>query len=574
MANYKGAGSATGKGKVSVRVPLITDEHIDEFTGATINSRSGLLYNGIVDRYSGDKERVYITQRPAVNIFSDSSADAPSSEGKGRGMHFWSANDTRYFVNGSVVYKDTYSTPCAVATVGGSATAMVTGTGKVYFAEWTSAYNSYLFIIVPESDQLFVIQNTEVTAIGDNDLINMTDVAAVGTTGTGAPFHASETWDLAGWNDVVLAANGTQAGGAVELDNYLFLATKSGRIYNSNVDNYLHWEAIDFITAERENDFLVYIDKHKDHVVGFGTKSIELFYDAANATASPLSTRKDIYFNIGMVSTETAWRDGNDIYFLGMKPNGDFHMFTLKDYQLEEDSTSTIDSYMRHGRLEADLYTVLSGFSTGNHVYALLTVFNSTAVPQLTLVYDAAIKMWYEWETTLVDQTHFPLISWSTRTPETPVTAEGIFSNGDIFYVEDNFVPIDQVSLLGAYFAADYTTPLDAVTGYSASSAAAGSTSIIALKVEVANIEFDSADRKFMHSCKYVGNQTTNAQTINVAWSDDDKVTWNSGTIDVQSKTQVNRLGSFERRAFRLTYTGDEQIRAEALEITFSQGSS
>ena len=571
MGKYTGAGQGAGKGSLNVRLPLITEEHIDAFSGATVSSRSGLVYNGIVDRYAGEKDRVYVTQRPAVKVFSDVSADAPSASAKGRGMHYWSANNTRYFVNDGTIYKDTYDTPLTVATVGGSATVMTSGTEKVYFAEWSSAYNDYLFIIVPESNQTFVIQATDVAAVGDEEPINLTDVAAVGTTGTGTPFHASETWDLAGWEDVV--SNG-MAHGAAELDQYLFLATTTGRIYNSNVDNYLHWEAIDFLTAERENDDLLYLDKHKDHIVAFGSKSTELMYDAANATGSPLTPRKDIYHNIGIVSGQDAWRNGDDIYFLGMKPSGAFHMYTLRDYQLAEDSTSTIDSYLKHGKTEASLYTVLSGFSTGNHTYAILTVFDSVNVPQISLVYDNSSRMWYEWETTIVNNTKFPLMSWSTRTPDDVVTSEGIFSNGDIFFIEDNFVPIDGTSLLGAYFSEDYTTPLDAVTGYSASSLSSGEFSNIQLKVQIANYDFDSSDTKFMSNLKYVGNRTDDAQTLSVEWSDDNKVSWESATIDTSIREQINRLGSFERRAFRLTYQGDEQVRAEAVEVTYTQGTS
>ena len=573
MPNYTGAQRT--KSKTSVRIPLLTDEHIDEFQGASITSRSGLLRNGIVDRYAGEKDRIYVTQRPSVSILNDASDGTdPTAGTKGRGMHFWAANNTRYFVNDGKIYKDSYDQPLTIATVGGSNTSLTSGADKVHFAEWSSAYNDYLFIIVPESSQMFVIQATEIGGIGDNDPINLTDVVAVGTTGTGTPFHASEEWDLAGWSDVILAANGGQAGGYAVLDTYLFLATKSGRIYNSGVDNWLCWNSLDFLTAERENDQLLYLDKHKDHVVGFGTKSMELFYDAANTTGSPLSPRKDIYHNIGIVSGQDAWRDGDDIYFLGIKPNGDFHMYTLREYQLAEDSTSTIDSYLKHGRTQVDLHTVLSGFSTGNHVYAILTVFDIDEAPQITMVYDNTMKIWYEWDTSAGGQTKYPLISWSTRTPETPVTAEGIFSNGDIFFVEDNFEPVDAVTVFAAYFLEDYGTPIDAVLGYSSSTTGVAVLNNINLQVDIGNVEFGSTDRKFMHCLKYVGNKTTDAQTLSVEWSDDDKVTWNSEDIDLQYKGQINRMGSFERRAFRLSFSGDEQIRAEAVEVTYSQGTT
>jgi len=163
-------------------------------------------------------------------------------------------------------------------------------------------------------------------------------------------------------------------------------------------------------------------------------------------------------------------------------------------------------------------------------------------------------------------------MDWSIRTPEVPVTAEGILCNGDLIFTNDNFIPIDSTSTV-AYFAQQYQ--LNLVNGYSASTvtAAGGIVSAnIVTKALITNIEVDTNNRKFLHSLEYVGNKPVNSQSLLIEWSDDEGQNWFSSTIDINTRTQINRLGSFDRRRFRMTYSGDEQIRMEALDATYSQG--
>ena len=574
MPNYRQTAEGDRK---TIRLPIMTDEHINLFSGASISNRSGLIYNGILDQYAGDKERTYLTGRPSIKIFDDASDTV--TKASGRGIYYWAAASARYFVNDDTVYKTDYSTACTVYDNGSTQVGLTTGTERVYFIEYSSALDDYLFIINPESSQIFVIARIQ----GSTVLVNLDDVWTAGVIGTGdgtglgvdGMFAAGEDWDFTG---LQAAIDVGICHGAVSLDQYFFLGVKtSAKIYNSGASgdpsNMLKWDAAAFVTCERETDQLLYIDKSKDHLIALGERSTELFYDAANAfPASPLSPRTDIYYNIGIVGEQSAWRDGDDIYVLGMKPNGDFHMFTLRNFQLEENSTSTVDSYLRQSRTEAALTPVMSGFSTGNHTYAVITMYNSSNTPQISLVWDDRTRVWYEWDITLLNQSQFCLMDWSIRTPEVPVTAEGILCNGDLIFTNDNFIPIDSTSTV-AYFAQQYQ--LNLVNGYSASTvtAAGGIVSAnIVTKALITNIEVDTNNRKFLHSLEYVGNKPVNSQSLLIEWSDDEGQNWFSSTIDINTRTQINRLGSFDRRRFRMTYSGDEQIRMEALDATYSQG--
>jgi len=563
MPNYTKGGGAPNRSRTTYRVPCITSEHIISFTGGNISNTAGLLKNVIVDSYAGEKDRLYITQRPSVSLFDDASDDTVNTDG--RGIYHWAANDVRYFVNNNIMYRDSYSAPMTVTAEGALVgTAMSAGTEKVYFLEWSSDLNDYLFIIDPQASDVFIIQKTQQVDIGDNDPINVQDlIDNVGLTGTGAPFHASEDWDFTGLEDIIDLGF---AHGAEILDKYMVLGAKNGRIYTSNVDNFLSWSALDFTTAERENDQLLAIAKTGDHILAMGERTTELFYDAENPSGSPFAPRKDLFYQKGIANGDSVWVDGNDVYFLAIKPTGDFALNVLKDYKLDEISSSTINSYLRHGRTEATLSTKLSGFSSGAHTYVVLTVFNASNNPIVSLVYDGFSGMWGEWETTLVGLEDFALVGWSTRTPETPVTTEGILSNGDLFFIADDFDPQDTTNTT-AYFAGQYSAGSYSLTGD-----AAAETSSVVMQILLDNIEFNSSDRKFMHKLQAVCNMTSSSQTLTIEWSDDEGTTWYSGTLDTSYHGQINRLGQFVRRRFRVTYAGSEQLRLEALDTTCTHG--
>ena len=642
MANYRQA-AGSNRSRSTVRIPAIINEHINLFSGAVISNESGKLYNCIVDRYSGDPERTYVTARPSVSLFDkasdtvtlhydlqtsnfsisdtltggssgatgtviglkdqgaygvvtltpltgtfqvgDTLSNGGTSDGtvtvfcdnsKGRGIHYWGTDAARYFVNDTTVYRGNYDTPCAYWTnpTDTEQTPLVSGGEKVYFVEWSSANTDYLFIISPAASQMFIIDATDpLVVINVKDIL---DDSGLGYTGTGAPFNASDDWDFTGLPvNSILNTDSTandMCHGAVVLDNYLFLGKKvSAEIYNSNVGDFLKWSALDFLTAERENDALLAIVKSKDHVVALGERTTELMYDAGNQTGSPLVPRQDTFYQQGIVSGECVWTDGDDIYSIGIKPAGDIALYSMKNFQIQETSTSTINSYLRHSRTEATLDLKLTGLSAGGHTYSILTIFNASAEDLITLVFDSYTNLWYQWETVISGLTNFPLVSWSTRTPETPVTAEGIFSNGDLFFMADDFEPIDTTSNT-AYFSGQYNTG----GTYSISTVAVGNidSQNISMRITLPNIELDTTSRKFMHSINYVGSMTPSSQTLIVEWSDDDGITWYSGTIDTNTRTTINRLGSFERRRFRLTYGGSDQLRLEALEASVTMGSA
>lgn len=528
MAQGQNTPSSNG-GRLNQRIPALSNTHINSWASNVPALTEGYVLNGIAEQYSNDPNRNYVTHRPHVNVTTPVSGGGGT---KGRGIYWWSTKGTKYFMNDNVIYKNNYATPCSLY---GGDTAITSGSDKVYFREWSSANEDYLFITDPENDNIYVIASS-----ADTTVINISDR----TSGTGAPFHASDSWDFDAINAAIAASS--LVDGAVALDTYLFLGTKDGKIYNSGVDDWLNWNALGVVTAERAPDNLFFIGKQQDEVVAIGGASIEIFYDNANeAPASPLSNRTDVAHRLGAAFGQTCWELGDTIYFMGLDEGGDLTPMSLTNRALTKHSNPTLQSFLWMTRYISDLDMIAHGFTVGGHVYYVLTSLEA-GVAKTSMVYDASTDIWSEWQTTVNSTTNFQLIGFMRRAAQNDNRPFGMFRNGDLWLPADSKVPYDIVD--------------------------GGSNVNIPLTVTTGPFDAGTSDDKYMHSLNYVGNQVASAQNMTLEWSDDDGATWLSQTIDLADRTQINRMGKFVSRRFRYTITGTQYVRIEGLDVTFSQG--
>lgn len=129
--------------------------------------------------------------------------------------------------------------------------------------------------------------------------------------------------------------NGTSmCRGVVQLDGFTFVCDIFGNIHNSTQNDSTAWAAADFIAAQREPDFGVFIGKHHNHVVYIGTQSIEFFYNAGNASGSPLARRQDVSYRVGCMAPNTVFEDGDVIYFEGVDEQGHVNLYMIDNFQL------------------------------------------------------------------------------------------------------------------------------------------------------------------------------------------------------------------------------------------------
>jgi hypothetical protein len=284
-------------------------------------------------------------------------------------------------------------------------------------------------------------------------------------------------------------------------------------------------------------------------VVAVGERTIEVLYDNANATGSPLSFRKDIAHQIGTAGTQTVWEHGDEVHFLGVEHGGAYVLCTLSDFQVQRHENPTYNAYLWQSRYTENMGITLIGFSVGGHVYVIITNYSGTT-PVKSVVYDAVYGFWYEWSTTVGTNTQFVPMGYSERDWTNTSRPAGILRNGDIFYIDADYTCVDTIAQVGSEATAN-----------------------IALSVITDNYDYGTTEEKYMFSCNYAGNATASSQTMTVTWTDDEGATTQSRTIDTNTKTQINRMGRFVKRKFTIAYSGSQQIRFEGLDVIFSLGS-
>lgn len=511
-----------------MRLPIVKSLHIENFTGTAITNADYFNKNAIIGEY--DDSRIYATQRPSIDIFDDASVNALPE--KGRGVYFWehpNVND-RYIIIDDTVYKESTATPMVVAaTLSG-------GTDKVYFIEMVN----YLVIIDPENNEGWYIDQA-----ADETLVQIID--------DHFPGQLSNSDEL--------------TAGGVFLDGRIYVGGISGAIYGSDSGTPIDWDPLNKVSAEREADKGIYLDKIVDHVVMFGSRTIEFFYNAANTTASPLSRRRDIFHNIGMMQGDAAWREGDDLHFVAVYPSGPLEVMKMNaQFQLENISTPEVESYITNARLVEDSSFISSGFTAGHRTFYIITFYRivmGVIQSTVSLAFDGI--SWGIWESALCDCNKFPLIGWTIRSGSDARSGEGILSNGDLLTITDDFVPVDTL-LATAYIEDGYIQD-----GYHTQTGGTGEN--IEMIVRTGPFDGETNHWKFGHTMEVVGDETENSLTATIKWANGNSLDFNTGrTINLSKKQKITRLGRFKRRNHEVVFDITEQYRIEALELELTEG--
>ena len=102
----------------------------------------------------------------------------------------------------------------------------------------------------------------------------------------------------------------------VFLDGYIFLAVDSD-IYNCNLDDPYTWDAASFISSESFPDPIRALARQNNQIVAFNALSIEFFYDAANASGSPLNKNDSAVIQVGCFAPNCIFQGERYCFFVG-----------------------------------------------------------------------------------------------------------------------------------------------------------------------------------------------------------------------------------------------------------------
>lgn len=309
----------------------------------------------------------------------------------------------------------------------------------------------------------------------------------------------------------------------IYLDGYIFLIKKdTGDIYNSALDDPTSWTPGDFITAEISSDYLLRLIKTKNYIVAMGYNSIEYFYDAGNASGSPLQRNDSPYRSIGFITGLCTI--GDVTFFVGQDEKLNVCVFMLDGFEIKRISNSVVERTIQTNTNSANAKSRVNLNKPG---YAIsLSGHNFYVLPLTTTtwVYDLAEKEWYEWK--------------GSDGNGLAIQAAWTMYNGSMYVAIDGQTAISVLSPTvyqdySVNFTCRYTSEL--------------------LDIGTPNWKYIS---RLLLDCSQEEISGTSNTTL--TWSDTD---WStsaaaSRNINVFSiSPQIYKLGRFRKRSFRFEYT-------------------
>lgn len=465
--------------KKSVRIPLFGSP-TNRTNSVDTDQRYVNCFPEFVDNPVAGVTRVFVTKR-----FGTSTHSQPAgTSGEGRGIFTW--NSKLYSVIGNKLYSNT----TAIKT-------LTTSTGAVGFTD-TSGGTDYLFLCDGVKGYYISTADT-VTEVTDVDF----------------PTPHIQT--------------------PVYMDGYVFLPKSTGQIYNCDLNDITSWQATNFVTPESFPDGIVGLARQNNQVVALNELSVEFFYDAANATGSPLSPTQQAIIQFGCASTGSIAQQESLLAFVAQSGTGNKFVVVVDGFKPQVISTASIDRI-----LEAEAANIIDCWGyffrkKGHYFYVLNLPSNSR-----TVVYDFNTKMWHEWSFNDGSgvQTMFPMVQ----------TAE-LNSALYMLHQSNGYVYQAAVSLYQ-----DNGNPIQ-------------------VQIQTARYDGETAMTKFMSRLELICDNVATTSPVSVYYSDDDYKTWSSArTMDMISRCYLYRLGSFRRRAFQFIHTANTSFRVEAIEMIIDLG--
>lgn len=401
----------------------------------------------------------------------------------------------------------------------------------------TGGTSTSVWDLVSQAKQGGDIPTTNACTALTETIINTTPYLVGNFTNSGT--NAVERWvyDEGGaWAHVTDAdfPASTLVGFPAHLDGYVFDMTKSGRIYNSDLNTLTSYSATSYITADHSPDRGVTVASLGNLIVGFGEKSIEFFANAGNAIGSPL-TRVGTALPMGatrrpVASFQTVLPANGTIYWIGTNSEGTATgIYRFKGTDPEKISSPAIDRIVSAGLMLGFLGTMAM------HGMLHVVLFDSNS---RTWCYCIDTKFW--WRLTL--------------------------ASGNIQAV----APSAAITNEPTYF----TTSANARANLTGGTQDDGSNYTLTVITE--NIDAETARRKFWKQLRVEADTQTSTSNLAVSWSDDDYTTFSTPVnIDMSSADmRIVRLGSSRRRAFKFTNAANTPCRIQWVNIDYDEANS
>ena len=430
------------------------------------------LYNGFVEAGS-EQDDIWVYKRPGLKLYRSGSTAA------GLGVFNW--NDNIYHVAGTTLYKDGVNVGTVDASSHYTFSACLGATPKLFLKNETFAY----------------------TYDSGGGLVQVTDGDYPATT----------------------------VPGCVYLDGTMYVMDGSdASIHGSDFNAPTSWNPLNKLLVQIEPEKGAALGKPLAYVVALKKAlSSEVFYDAGNATGSPLGPVQGSKSGFGCRAPYSMVRAGDDLAWIATSGEASVQAVLMSRVKVEPVSDPSVDRV-----LEAWDYTTTFAWAckcSGHRYYGV-----TSKLSNMTFVFDLTLRTWYIW--TDANGNYFPIVS-STHGPN----GEAILqheTNGDL-YTLDFDQKTDDGSLIPFKL---YTSPWDGGAR-------------VYKTFPVLELIADQVDT-----------------SVNVSWTDDDYQTFTTPlSVNLnQDRPLIQAGSSFRKRAFLIEHAAATALRIKALEAQMSGG--
>lgn len=312
------------------------------------------------------------------------------------------------------------------------------------------------------------------------------------------------------------------------IDGTIYVMKANANIQGSDINDPQSWDPLNVIVAQITPDQGVYLAQQLVYAVALKQWSAEVFYDAGNATGSPLGTVQGARASFGAVVADSVQSIDDILVWVCTNQSSSTQIIKMEGLKVEIISNYAIERLVD----SADFSVTYSmQFKSTGHRFYILTVKNNN----LTLVYDLDEHRWHQWTDT--NGNYFPFVA----------TTYDSSMNHQFQHETDGYI----------YLASeDYYTD--------------NATSVIPVDIVTPNFDGGTRRGKTLPMMFFVADQVAGS-TLQVRSNDFDYDTtkWtNFRDVDLgQKQPQLDNNGTFKRRAYNFHHACPTAFRLQAVDL-------
>ena len=316
------------------------------------------------------------------------------------------------------------------------------------------------------------------------------------------------------------------------LDGTTYIIRTTAHVLGDDINDPTSWDPLNDILAQIEPDPGVAMAKQLIYVIALKQWSTEVFYDAGNATGSPLGRVEGAKVNWGCVSQDSVRDVDGSLFWICSNKSSLRQVIKLESLKAQIVSTPAVERLIQ----TADFSTTYSWVMKSNgHRFYIFTA----KLSNLTLAYDVDENMW--WQMTDTNGNYMPIVDSTVNSSAVQVLQHE--SNGRLYTVSNSV----------------YTDAGDLIT----------------VDVYTPNFDGGTRRRKQMNRMGVVADQQVGS-VLQVRHNDHDydpKKWSNFRTLDLSLENPyLSNCGMFKRRAHNYRHRCNTAFRMQAVDLQLDVG--